>query len=450
MADEKDDIKRYHEDSLSGTERNAMEKKALSDPFLADALEGAESVSPEEFSGDLRELSKKIQSRKAKKLFTPLRIAAGIIVLISAGSLFYYNYYDNYLPRPPLSLKEKSAEPLVNGDSVGALQDSTSTLLTLAKPEGPAQDAEQPSPKSLSKARLSNQAETISSKGAAGEVQKTDVQPIAAVKVEEDKVEKEEISSKAILDDKKEVIAEVQPTTSPAGAGFENKKAAQASRMAKAKDVSALTLDYKTISGNVTAAEDGSPIPGVNVMIKGSSVGTVTDIRGNYSLSLTTGNPYLVYSFIGFQTHEADAEGKSTQDVQLAEDVSQLSEVVVVGRSPDADSRNDLAREPVVVLAAPSGGLRAYNKYLKDNLRYPQEALENKIKGKVTVQFTITTGGTLTDFNVLKGLGYGCDEEVIRLVKEGPKWRPSTQDDAPVESDVKVKMKFGPEKENRR
>ena len=74
------------------------------------------------------------------------------------------------------------------------------------------------------------------------------------------------------------------------------------------------------------------------------------------------------------------------------------------------------------------------------------QALDKKIKGRVTVQFTVTTHGDLTDFSVVKGLGYGCDDEVIRLVKKGPKWVPTTQDDVPVESEVKVIMKFDPEK----
>jgi hypothetical protein len=50
----------------------------------------------------------------------------------------------------------------------------------------------------------------------------------------------------------------------------------------------------------------------------------------------------------------------------------------------------------------------------------------------------------LDEFSVLKGLGYGCDEEVIRLVKDGPKWSPTTEDDVPVESEVRVRVKFNP------
>ena len=79
-------------------------------------------------------------------------------------------------------------------------------------------------------------------------------------------------------------------------------------------------------------------------------------------------------------------------------------------------------------------------------MRYPQQALQSKVKGKVTIEFTVASDGTLHDFSVMKSLGYGCDEEVTRLVKEGPKWSPSTEDNVAIESNVKVKMKFDPEK----
>jgi TonB family protein len=75
--------------------------------------------------------------------------------------------------------------------------------------------------------------------------------------------------------------------------------------------------------------------------------------------------------------------------------------------------------------------------------------LARKIKGKVTITFTVTTSGSLTDFNVVRGLGYGCEEEVVRLVKEGPVWSPSLEDDIPVESEVRVKLKFDPQKVNK-
>ncbi len=82
------------------------------------------------------------------------------------------------------------------------------------------------------------------------------------------------------------------------------------------------------ISGRITSDEDGSPIPGVNVLIKGTTTGTVTDTDGNYSLQADKGDE-IVFSFIGYSTAEAKVGRKNILNVTLAADVKQLSEVVV-------------------------------------------------------------------------------------------------------------------------
>lgn len=85
------------------------------------------------------------------------------------------------------------------------------------------------------------------------------------------------------------------------------------------------------ISGTVTDQEDGSGIPGVNVIVKGTSIGTTTDANGYYSISVPDGNVVLVFSFIGYATQEIAVNNASTINVVLVRDVQQLDEVVVVG-----------------------------------------------------------------------------------------------------------------------
>lgn len=87
----------------------------------------------------------------------------------------------------------------------------------------------------------------------------------------------------------------------------------------------------RSVSGRVTSAEDGEPMPGVNVVLKGTTTGTVTDVDGNYRLSVPSGSPVLVFSFIGFETQEVPVGARAVIDVTLNSDVSQLQEVVVVG-----------------------------------------------------------------------------------------------------------------------
>lgn len=91
-----------------------------------------------------------------------------------------------------------------------------------------------------------------------------------------------------------------------------------------------LQAQDRVVSGRVTSTEDGSPLPGVNVILKGSTTGTSTDSDGKYSLSVGTGGS-LVFSFIGLQTQEISIGERTVIDVSLALDVTQLGEIVVTG-----------------------------------------------------------------------------------------------------------------------
>jgi TonB-linked SusC/RagA family outer membrane protein len=87
----------------------------------------------------------------------------------------------------------------------------------------------------------------------------------------------------------------------------------------------------RVISGKVTSAEDGSPAPGVNVLIKGTTIGTATDAEGMYSLNVPAGSHTLVFSFIGFKTIEREIGSATVIDAIMEPDAVQLTELVVVG-----------------------------------------------------------------------------------------------------------------------
>ncbi len=86
----------------------------------------------------------------------------------------------------------------------------------------------------------------------------------------------------------------------------------------------------RAVSGKVTDAEDGSGVPGVNILVKGTSTGTITDFEGNYKLNVPE-NATLVFSYIGYQPQEVTVGARAVIDVSLELDVQSLSEVVVVG-----------------------------------------------------------------------------------------------------------------------
>jgi TonB-dependent starch-binding outer membrane protein SusC len=87
----------------------------------------------------------------------------------------------------------------------------------------------------------------------------------------------------------------------------------------------------RTVTGKVTSMEDGSTLPGVNVVVKGTSTGTSTDANGNFSISVPSNESVLVFSFIGLVTEEVTVGTRTVIDVQMSSDLTQLTEIVIVG-----------------------------------------------------------------------------------------------------------------------
>ncbi len=103
--------------------------------------------------------------------------------------------------------------------------------------------------------------------------------------------------------------------------------------------LSPLIAQERVVTGVVTSQEDGQPIPGVNVIAKGTSTGTITDIEGSYSLSVPSEAKTIVFSFIGLVSHELAIGDQSTINISLASDVSELSEVIVTAVGIERDKR---------------------------------------------------------------------------------------------------------------
>lgn len=92
-----------------------------------------------------------------------------------------------------------------------------------------------------------------------------------------------------------------------------------------------VVIQQTSVTGNVTSAADGQPLPGVNVVVKGTTIGTTTDINGAFTLNVPDGNAVLVFSFVGYQSQEVSLGGQKSVSVALVEETKQLEEVVVVG-----------------------------------------------------------------------------------------------------------------------
>ena len=136
---------------------------------------------------------------------------------------------------------------------------------------------------------------------------------------------------------------------------------------------------------------------------------------------------------------EIEEEIEVDLDVDITEET--VIEEIIVEEAPEEEVADEvflIVEEP----ATPPGGMNAFYKYIGDNLKYPAQARRMGIEGRVYVQFVVDKDGTLTEVQAVKGIGAGCDEEAVRVIKNAPKWSPPKQRGKPVKQRIVVPIVF--------
>ncbi len=364
------------------------------------ALEGAERIDSTVFEKDVQSLSRQATVSRKSSWRMPLRMAAGVLLVATVGWLIYREQVPTLEP-----LAQK-----VNDSVASPAPDSASRLLTLAEPkvEQSAKSAEGPTEKATTPAASKKSDITATEKDLPSKTTTPVVDPQTLDLAAADELREEENAEK------------------------KSKAAAPASRMQRAESQPLL----RTITGKVTEAEDGVPLTGAVIRDMATQQVASTAADGSYTIQAAE-NTILQYSYNGLQTLETRPGSQSGLDVRLKDDASRRSEVIVF-----PPSGGESAPSQPLVLAAPVGGLSAYGAYLETNQQIPAAARAAQLTGKVTIGFTVASNGSLSDFEVLKGVGFGCDEEVIRLIRSGPPWSPALKDGKPQSTTVWVKLEF--------
>lgn len=88
------------------------------------------------------------------------------------------------------------------------------------------------------------------------------------------------------------------------------------------------------------------------------------------------------------------------------------------------------------------GGEQERAKFISKNLVYPKKAIKNNIQGSVYAKFIVEKDGSLSNIEIVRSLGHGCDEEVVRVIKLMPRWKPGKQNGEPVRIQMVLPIKF--------
>mgnify|MGYP000853792808 CR=1 FL=1 len=233
------------------------------------------------------------------------------------------------------------------------------------------------------------------------------------------------------------------------------------------------------VEGWITSSADKLAIPGVNVVVEGKELGTTTDKDGRFVINAPAYSS-LSISFPGFSTQLRPLNGISGHVIALAPtgnlDQTAIEESAPTN-APDAKMPNayrdtitetdptlipeikiktlelNETQEKVytVVEKQPQfpGGNKAMYKFLGDNIIYPSAATRASVSGRVFLSFTVTEKGLIQDIQVLKGIGFGCDAEAVRVVKSFPKWNPGMQDGKAVSVKYNLPIHFQIEDDKR-
>lgn len=134
---------------------------------------------------------------------------------------------------------------------------------------------------------------------------------------------------------------------------------------------------------------------------------------------------------------EIDTDIEINIDVDISED-TEIADLVFEDEPDEV-----VSDEPFLIVEEmakfPGDG---WNKFLNDNLKYPRQAQRMGIDGAVDLSFVVDANGIISDIEVTRGIGGGCDEEAIRVLKSSPKWIPGKQRGVAVKSRMSIRIKF--------
>lgn len=415
------DIEKYWNGKLSAAEMHALEKAAMDDPFLADALEGYKNVSLPDPALD--ELKEKIDRRvgafvpvinQKRNRFTWTRAAAAIIMIVGTGLLVQQLFFNRNESSIALSdEKEKQSEPVVTNQSakpdtiykdVQAVQD-TST-----------KQREKISINSGVGSFANSTADTMKKAGSDVVFKKNESENVPAVAFEasanserksEPTKEKADfgktLNDSTALYDKKIEGALSVPKSQANRSFYENDRFMALNN----------SYNYRVVDAQ------NNPVPFANVMNTRDNVGTYTDIRGNFNLVSSDSILNVQIRSLGYNSTNYKLVPSKTQPGDLVLKEDERLETVVQNRKVVGS----LSRKDSADIEEPEVGWGNYNTYVANNIQIPETRAKNT-RSEVELSFDIDKTGQPINIKVTRSSQCKeCDEEAKRLLKEGPKWK---------------------------
>lgn len=411
-----EDIKKYLEGKLNTAQMHAMEKAALDDSFLAEAIEGYQENNNTNWEVHLQNVKEAFAQQQAGGKVVSLstysnkkiiwRVAAAVLLFGGLGVAY------NFINTKPL---QQPTEVAVNTTQAPATIEQPSANNSIT-PTTPTEDKIKVETKTI--------ATTFDSKQNATKV------TTAAEEINRDELAKKEINS---------IKQSAKPITTPAAAPVMDKATEakemvvinEATTVARSKAITkpAVTTNYNFISQ--VFSPDNSPLPFANISIEKENFGTYADVKGNFKLNSTDSFITILVKSAGYQPRYYTLNSKTALNKIVLQEaaIDPKTEVVVASsnKAKTTTSRKATFLKDTIINVEPADGWANYSTYISNNIELPDDIGKDFTKGKreLEVSFTVTSTGAITNIKVDKSQCNGCDEEAVKkAIQQGPQWKP--------------------------
>ncbi len=412
---------KYIQGLRKGKEAHRIEKEAMRDPFLSEALEGFDSVQDDHLK-QIETLRAQIEARSRNTHRTRMiwgwSMVASVFLGIFLGS--YYFLQPERISQQGLAL-EKDTLHQPSPQMTPAPQEDKVSQVRPIEPRKPSSTV------------------AVEQKPAAISPTPSVVLPEEThLSVEEKETGQQEDIFVAHTEETSDIPIPSEELPIPAISGEPSKKTVSSSKHSKTI-ISSRDKSGGRVSGRIVD-EDGDPVVGASVIVQGTHNGAITDIDGYFELTTNEGEKIQV-SYIGYDTVTLPADTTRMLTIAMQEDSQTLSEVIVIGygntmKRSMAGSSSRIKKKRIPT-PRPVIGKREYRHYLKESIEYPSEGECAEVKGKVVVAFFVDSAGRPYNIRIHKSLCETLDQQAIRLIEEGSDWTWG-------EKEVKMKVRFRP------
>ena len=413
-----EDIDQYFSGRLLPAQMHAMEKAALDDPFLAEAMEGFAEMKKESWENELQDARGNIENRQKEKKVAPIINifkwwkAAAVVLVIAGGTGLVYllnNFASNKSKTADIANVKKDTIDSVN--SIRGIIDSQKPSIVT--------DTNKNSDDKLI-AQVKNN--TFYDSTIAYEPPKRNRVKILQNRNANFAVEEQKTNSEKNL---AVVTAPAVPSNIVTQTNRENefnKSATQSDMFTVPKKEAAMNRVFVA----EVIGEDKAPLPFAKINIPAENVGTYADVNGRFRLVGVDSILSIEVRAAGFATQSINIKSGVARNTIILNEAPFATKDIVQLKSKvsksNAENRKGIQFDTVLNVA-PVDGWDNYNTYLNNNIIPPTDVLQKNIHGEVEVSFDVQSNGKLSNVNIAKSLCGNCDEEALRVIKEGPQWK---------------------------